>query len=82
MQGFEFNTVSRLISGAGSALELAEHCQRLGVSKPLLVTDPGLVQIGLVAPVLEALGAGGLSPALFDQLANCSFRSIAPTAIP
>ena len=68
MQGFEFNTVSRLISGTGSALELADQCRHLGVSCPLLVTDPGLVQIGLVAPVMEALTASGQAPVLFDQV--------------
>ena len=48
MQGFEFNTVKRIINGAGSALQLAEQCRRLGIAKPLLVTDPGLMAIGLV----------------------------------
>ena len=55
MQGFEFNTVARLVSGAGSALELGEQCRRLQIKRPLLVTDPGLVQIGLVQPVAGAL---------------------------
>jgi alcohol dehydrogenase class IV len=68
MQGFEFNTVGRLISGSGSALELSQECRRLNVSRPLLVTDPGLVQIGLVAPVQEALEDAGLCPLLFDQV--------------
>ncbi len=68
MQGFEFNTTARLVSGAGSALELAEQCQRLGVSRPLLVTDPGLVQIGLVQPAIGALEAAGLAPVVFDQV--------------
>ena len=68
MQGFEFNTVGRLISGSGSAMELSQECRRLNVSRPLLVTDPGLVQIGLVAPVQRALEDAGLCPLLFDQV--------------
>lgn len=68
MQGFEFNTVPRLVSGAGSALELAEQCRRLQVQRPLLVTDPGLVQIGLVQPVAAALEQAGLAPVLFDRV--------------
>ena len=55
MQGFEFNTVARIISGFGSALELANECRRLCVNRPLLVTDPGLMAIGLVQPVVDAL---------------------------
>ena len=48
MQGFEFNTVPRIVNGSGSALQLAEECRRLGIARPLVVTDPGLVAIGLV----------------------------------
>lgn len=68
MQRFEFNTVARIINGAGSALELADECRRLGVSRPLLVTDPGLMAIGLVQPVLAALEQAGLQPLVFDQV--------------
>ncbi len=68
MQGFEFNTVRRLVNGCGSALQLAEECRRVGIGRPLLVTDPGLVAIGLVAPVARALEADGMAPVLFDQV--------------
>ena len=68
MQGFEFNTVGRIINGSGSALELANQCRQLGISKPLLVTDPGLVAIGLVQPVLSALEAEDLAAIIFDQV--------------
>lgn len=68
MQGFEFNTVKRIISGAGSALQLADQCRSLGIGKPLLVTDPGLVAIGLVQPVLAALETEGFATTVFDQV--------------
>lgn len=68
MQGFEFNTVSRIVNGCGSALQLAAECRRLGVTRPLLVTDPGLVAIGLVQPVEQALADDGLEALLFDQV--------------
>ncbi len=68
MQGFEFNTVRRIVSGAGSALQLGGQCRQLGLQRPLLVTDPGLVAIGLVEPVLSALRADGFEPVVFDQV--------------
>jgi len=68
MQHFEFNTVARIISGAGTALALADECRRLGVMRPLLVTDPGLVAIGLVQPAVAALTGAGLAPLVFDQV--------------
>lgn len=68
MQGFEFNTVARIVSGSGSALELADECRRLGVNRPLLVTDPGLMAIGLVQPVVDVLASEDLAPVVFDQV--------------
>jgi len=68
MQGFEFNTVGRIVAGSGSALQLADECRQLGVRQPLLVTDPGLVAIGLVQPVAAALEQAGIAPVLFDQV--------------
>ena len=68
MQGFEFNTAGRIVSGGGTALALAGELERLGVQRPLLVTDPGLVSIGLIQPVLDSLEKGGLTPVLFDEV--------------
>jgi alcohol dehydrogenase class IV len=68
MQPFVFNTVPQLICRPGSALQLADSCRRLGISRPLLVTDPGLMSIGLVQPVLAALEAEGCAAAVFDQV--------------
>lgn len=68
MQGFEFNTAGRIISGGGTALALSGELERLGVHRPLLVTDPGLVAIGLIQPVLDSLEKGGLTPVLFDEV--------------
>jgi alcohol dehydrogenase class IV len=65
---FAFNTVSRIICGCGSALKLPEQCAVLGLKKPLLVTDPGLVSIGLIEPIRAALAQAGLSPVMFDQV--------------
>lgn len=55
MQPFTFNTVRQIVNAPGSALALADHCRRLGVQRPLLVTDPGLMAIGLVPPVIAAI---------------------------
>jgi alcohol dehydrogenase len=68
MQPFVFNTVKQIVCAPGSALELAGPCGELGMRRPLLVTDPGLIAIGLIAPVEQALQAAGLSPVLFDQV--------------
>lgn len=68
MQSFVFNTAASIVSACGSALQLADQCVQLGVTRPLLVTDPQLVSIGLIEPVLTALRASGLDIVLFDQV--------------
>lgn len=70
MKSFVFNSVARIVSGAGEALRLGEHCRGLGVSRVLLVTDPGLVGIGLIGPVQEALASAGVAVTLFAEVAE------------
>jgi alcohol dehydrogenase class IV len=55
MTTFSFHTVPEVVVGAGQANHLGPLCQRLGINKPLLVTDPGLVDVGLIDPVTQAL---------------------------
>ena len=68
MQPFTFNTVGQIVNVPGSALTLADYCRRLGMRRPLLVTDPGLMSIGLVPPVIAAIEASGLPLTVFDQV--------------
>jgi alcohol dehydrogenase class IV len=68
MQPFVFNTAARIVSACGSALQLADQCTAFGVKRPLLVTDPQLISIGLIEPVLAALRASGLDVVIFDQV--------------
>jgi len=44
---------------------LAEECRRIGITKPLVVTDPGVRAAGVLQPALDALGA--MPHAVFDQ---------------
>ena len=57
MTGYRFNTAPELRVGLGTAREVGAYCAQLGIKRPLLVTDPGLVTVGLVAPVQEAMAA-------------------------
>ncbi len=68
MQDFVFNTAASITCGGGASLNLHQHCAEFNVQRPLLVTDPGLVAIGLVQPVIEALKANHCEPILFDQV--------------
>ena len=68
MQPFVFNTVRQVVCAPGAALNLGAQCAALGSSHLLVVTDPGLMAIGLVQPVIESLAAAGYDVTVFDQV--------------
>jgi hypothetical protein len=41
----------------GALAQLPAHCQRVGMQRPLIVTDAGVRAAGVLQPVLDALGA-------------------------
>ena len=59
-----FTFPNRIVFGAGSLRSLADELRRLNVSRPMVVTDPGLAASGLVGPVLSLLE----SPVLFTEV--------------
>ena len=48
----------------GAIGQAAEALAAAGIARPLVVTDPGIVRLGLLAPLMEALR--GLRPPVFD----------------
>ena len=54
MTSFSFHTVPEVVVGADSALSLGHLCQRQGITKPLLVTDAGLIEVGIIGPIAAA----------------------------
>jgi len=55
---------TRLVHGPGAVARIGAALQSLGVSRPLLVTDPGVAAAGLVDRVLEHLS----EPVVFDRV--------------
>ena len=54
--------------GAGRIRELADHCQALGITRPLFVTDPGLAAMPMVGSVVDELKQAGLGVAVFSDV--------------
>ncbi len=48
-----------ILYGPGALRVLPEHLQRLGIRRPLVVTDPGLVETGAFRALTAVLGPGG-----------------------
>ncbi|HUI60153.1 MAG TPA: iron-containing alcohol dehydrogenase [Steroidobacteraceae bacterium] len=54
--------------GAGRIRELPEVCAGSGMRRPLLVTDPGLARLPMVAEAVRACGAAGLGCAVYSSI--------------
>ncbi len=54
--------------GAGRIRELAEACRALGMTRPLLITDPGLAGLPMIGDAIAANEAAGLPTGLFSAI--------------
>ena len=59
------NYVTQIQFDFGAVKLLHQECARVGISKPLIVTDPGVKAAGILQKALDALG--DLPHAVFDQ---------------
>jgi 4-hydroxybutyrate dehydrogenase len=62
----EMSFPTRIVFGQGAVKEVPNHLARLGVKRPLVVTDPGLVQTGLLRRLTAALDAAKVGYVVFD----------------
>jgi alcohol dehydrogenase class IV len=65
---FSFPTLIHF--GPGVRQEVGPHLAAQGVRRPLVVTDKGLAALPLPRELLDVLGAAGLEPALFSEVAG------------
>ena len=68
MTSFAFNTTRSIINEPGGIKRLAEICTGVRFKRPLIVTDPGIVNAGLLDHVTNALEGSGLEYALFTEI--------------
>jgi len=68
MQSANYNYPTSVRFGPGRVKELADMCAELGMSKPLLVTDPGLAANPMVADIVGDLAAAGLGVKVFADI--------------
>ena len=54
--------------GVGRIRELPEACKAVGLRRPLLVTDPGLARLPMIADAMTALRKAGIEVALFSDV--------------
>ncbi|MDR0695983.1 MAG: iron-containing alcohol dehydrogenase [Christensenellaceae bacterium] len=56
-----------VISGSGKLSELPDFIKSKGLKKPLLVTDKGIMKIGLPAPLLASMVSADMECAVYDE---------------
>jgi alcohol dehydrogenase class IV len=61
-----FYSPNKTIVGLESASLVADEIQHLGGDKVLIVTDPGVIQANLIAPIAESLQSKGIAYVLYD----------------
>lgn len=67
IRSFEIPTVMK--HGLGAIASLADEARALGMRRPLLVTDPGIVKAGLLERATAPLRAGKVDCVVFDKVA-------------
>lgn len=66
----------RVLFGAGALAALPAEFEALGIRRPLLVTDQGLVKAGIAAKALAAIGAGGPAACLDNVTENPLYADV------
>jgi alcohol dehydrogenase class IV len=65
---FVFNTTKSIVNAPNSSSELGQYCQNLNIKNVLLVTDPGIVQLGLHQKIIANLENHPIDVVLFSQV--------------
>jgi alcohol dehydrogenase class IV len=65
---FIFSTTKSIINAPNSTDNLGLYCKNLNIKKALLVTDPGIVQLGLHQKIIDSINAHEIDVILFDHV--------------
>jgi alcohol dehydrogenase len=68
MKPFVFNTTQSIFNESGALKNIADICRQQHMSKPLIVTDQGIVSVGLLAKLEEALQSGGMAYSRYTEV--------------
>jgi 4-hydroxybutyrate dehydrogenase len=59
---------TRILFGVAAAAKTGEEARRVGATRALIVTDKGVVRVGLTGPIEASLHAAGIETAIFDDV--------------
>jgi choline dehydrogenase len=61
-----YQSPTRLVHGIGAIGSLGQEARALGMARPLVVTDAGIVKAGILDEALPPLRRAGIDPVVFD----------------
>ncbi len=68
MNSFAFNTCRSIISELNAVQRIGEICRQQHIRRPLIVTDSGIVRLGMLAQLERALGSANVPFFSFTQV--------------
>lgn len=68
MLSYEKSPVPRELFGEGTSLQTGQRLKAFGVTKCVVVTDPGLIKAGVVAPIVKCIEDEGIEVIMFDKV--------------
>lgn len=66
-QPISFKTVANIQFASDSVLQLPAELKNLGCKRPVIVSDKGIVGLGLLDPVFEVFGSNSIEYVLYDE---------------
>ncbi|NMP15477.1 iron-containing alcohol dehydrogenase [Thalassotalea sp. Y01] len=68
MKAFVFETTKSIVSEIGAIKHIATICNKLNIEKPLIVTDQGIVDCGLLTSIMSSLNDANISAQIFSDV--------------
>jgi alcohol dehydrogenase class IV len=65
---FIFSTTKSIVNAPHSSSDLGHHCKNLNIKKALLVTDPGIIKLGLHDKIIASLKMYSIDFVLFSDV--------------
>ncbi|BFM17538.1 iron-containing alcohol dehydrogenase [Maricurvus nonylphenolicus] len=81
MNPFTFTTTKSIINESGALQRIGEICRNQHITRPLIVTDPGIVSIGLLDKLEAALKAADMPYCSFTKIVADPPESIVLAAL-
>lgn len=68
MQGFEFSCPTKIVCGKGALAKISDELTGQGITKPLVITDQGLMKLGVADNLFNELSSANIPYEIYDTV--------------